>query len=212
MHDIKIIRDEPEAFDAALALRGLEPLASKIQTLDEDQRRLTTELQAMQARRNEASKAIGMAMGKGDKALAESLKSEVSDIKNTMPQLEEQQRAAAEQLALVMNALPNLPLPEIPHGEDEDDNVELNRWGTPRTFDFAPKDHSELGPALGMDFETGAKISGARFTFLRAGMARLQRAIGQFMLDKQTVENGYTECAPPLLVRDHAAFGTGQLP
>ncbi|WP_438726526.1 serine--tRNA ligase [Parasphingorhabdus sp. DH2-15] len=212
MHDIKIIRDEPEAFDAALALRGLEPLASKIQALDEDQRRLTTELQAMQARRNEASKAIGMAMGKGDKALAESLKSEVSDIKNTMPQLEEQQRAAAEQLALVMNALPNLPLPEIPHGEDEDDNVELNRWGTPRTFDFAPKDHSELGPALGMDFETGAKISGARFTFLRAGMARLQRAIGQFMLDKQTVENGYTECAPPLLVRDHAAFGTGQLP
>ncbi|MEO1045406.1 MAG: serine--tRNA ligase [Pseudomonadota bacterium] len=212
MHDIRTIRENPAAFDNALTLRGMEPQSSTLLELDEEQRRLTTELQVMQSRRNEASKAIGAAMGKGDKETAEALKAEVAQIKTSMPQVEEKQREVAMALHRAMAALPNLPAPDTPEGAGEEDNVEISSWGTQRVFDFTPKDHSELGPALGMEFETGAKMSGSRFTFLRGQMARLQRAIGQFMLDKQTLENGYTECAPPLLVRDHALFGTGQLP
>jgi len=212
MHDIRLIRDDPAAFDAALARRGVEAVSARILALDEYRRGVATRLQEAQNRRNEASKAIGAAMGKGDKEAAEALKAEVAQIKEMLPALEADERQHDEAIRAELARLPNLPLPEVPEGEDEAGNVEVARWGTPRDFAFAPKEHADLGPALGMDFETGAAISGARFTFLKGGMARLHRALGQFMLDRQSGENGYVECAPPLLVRDEAVFGTGQLP
>jgi seryl-tRNA synthetase len=212
MHDIRLIRDDPAAFDAALARRGVEAVSARILALDEYRRGVATRLQEAQNRRNEASKAIGAAMGKGDKEAAEALKAEVAQIKEMLPALEADERQHDEAIRAELARLPNLPLPEVPEGEDEAGNVEVARWGTPRDFAFTPKEHADLGPALGMDFETGAAISGARFTFLKGGMARLHRALGQFMLDRQSGENGYVECAPPLLVRDEAVFGTGQLP
>lgn len=212
MHDIRLIREDAAAFDAALARRAVAPVAESILALDAERRDVATRMQEAQARRNDASKAIGAAMGKGDKETAEALKAEVAALKTELPALEERERDLTRQLNDTLAALPNRPLPEVPEGEDEEGNVELSRWGTPRTFDFTPKEHADLGPALGLDFETGALLSGARFTFLRGQMARLQRAIAQFMLDKQTVENGHIECATPLLVRSEAVFGTGQLP
>lgn len=212
MHDLKYIRENPADFDAALARRGAGPVAAELLALDEENRRIATELQMGQARRNEASKAIGQAKGKGDEDTAQALMAEVGELKASLPVLEEKEREVSGRLKDMLAALPNLPDSDVPTGEDEDDNVEISRWGDPRKFDFEPVEHSDLGPPLGLDFETGVKMSGARFTFLRGQMARLQRAIAQFMLDKQTVENGHTECAPPLLVRDDAAFGTGQLP
>ena len=212
MHDIVFIRQNPGAFDAGLARRGLEPAADAILALDARRREAQTTLQTMQNRRNEASKAIGQAMGQGDKDKAEALKAEVADIKAQMPQWEEQDRQAGEELEATLATLPNLPASDVPDGADEDDNVEVSRWGTPRKFDFTPKEHADLGPALGMDFETGAKLSGARFTFLRGDMARLHRALAQFMLDTQTRANGYTECNPPVLVNDDAMYGTDKLP
>ncbi|TIX51220.1 serine--tRNA ligase [Alteraurantiacibacter aquimixticola] len=212
MHDLRSIRENPVAFDAALAKRGLEPQSATLLVLDEDRRSLTTRLQEMQSRRNEASKAIGQAMGQGDKDKAEALKAEVAELKQSMPALEEEERAKAKALNDALAAIPNLPADGVPEGADEDDNKEVSRWTVPRAFHFKPAEHADMGPALGMDFETGASMSGARFTFLRGQMARLNRALGQFMLDRQTGENGYTECAPPLLVRDEALFGTGQLP
>ncbi len=212
MHDIRIIRDEPAAFDAALARRGAEPQSAAILTLDETRRAVTTRMQEAQSRRNEASKAIGQAMGQGDKDRAEALKAEVAEIKQVLPALEEEDRQLGAQLDALLASIPNLPAEDVPQGADESENVEVSRWGTPRAFDFDALEHADIGPALGLDFETGAKISGARFTFLRGGMARLHRALAQFMLDRQTGENGYLECAPPLLVRDEAMFGTGQLP
>ena len=212
MHDIRLIRDDPAAFDAALARRGVEAVSARILALDEYRRGVATRLQEAQNRRNEASKAIGAAMGKGDKETAEALKAEVAQIKEMLPALETDERQHDEAIRAELARLPNLPLPEVPEGEDEAGNLEVARWGTPRDFAFAPKEHADLGPALGMDFETGAAISGARFTFLRGAMARLHRALGQFMLDRQSSENGYVECTPPLLVRDEAVFGTGQLP
>lgn len=212
MHDIKLIRENPEAFDAALARRGVDPVAAEIVQLDENKRSLATELQHGQARRNEASKAIGKAKGQGDEDTAQALMTEVSALKSSIPVLEEKERDISAKLQVIMAALPNLPDEDVPSGEDEDDNVEIERWGELRNFDFDPLEHSEFAPVLGMEFETGANMSGARFTFLRGQMARLQRALGQFMLDQQTVENGFTECAPPLLVRDEAVYGTGQLP
>ncbi|MBU1253672.1 MAG: serine--tRNA ligase [Alphaproteobacteria bacterium] len=212
MHDIAFIRKHPGEFDAGLQRRGAEPAADRILALDARRREITTRLQEAQSRRNEASKAIGQAMGKGDKDTADSLKSEVSEIKQAMPALEEEDRKLGAELHDLLAALPNLPAEDVPDGADEAANVELARWGTPREFAFTPREHADLGPPLGLDFETGAAIAGARFTFLRGGMARLHRALGQFMLDRQTGENGYTECAPPLLVRDEAVFGTGQLP
>ena len=212
MHDIRLIREEPAAFDAALARRGVAPVAASIIELDAQRRDVATRTQEAQARRNDASKAIGAAMGKGDKETAEALKAEVAALKTELPALEEQERTLTQQLNDLLATLPNRPLDEVPEGEDEAGNVELSRWGTPRDFDFTPKEHADLGPALGLDFETGALLSGARFTFLRGQMARLQRAIAQFMLDKQTMENGHIECATPLLVRSEAVFGTGQLP
>jgi len=212
MHDIRLIREEPAQFDAGLAKRGVAPVSAEILALDEQRRGVSTRMQEAQNRRNEASKAIGKAMGQGDTETAEALKAEVAELKTTLPQLEEEEKALGAKLGDLLAGLPNIPLADVPEGADEDANVEVSRWGTPRDFSFEPKEHADLGPALGLDFETGAAISGARFTFLRGQMARLHRALAQFMLDTQTGENGYMECAPPLLVKDEAVFGTGQLP
>ena len=212
MHDLKYIRENPQDFDAALIRRGAAPVAASVLALDENRRALLTEMQNAQARRNEASKAIGAAMGKGDTAAAEALKAEVAALKDTLPALEEQERAAGEELDTLLAGLPNLPGDDTPDGADETENVEIARWGTPRSFEFEPRDHADLGPVLGLDFETGVAISGARFTFMRGQMARLNRALGQFMLDYQTGQRGYTECATPYLVRQESLFGTGQLP
>ncbi len=212
MHDLKNIRENPQDFDAALKRRGAEPAAQAILKLDEQKRAIQTQHQNAQSRRNDASKAIGAAKAKGDDATADALMAEVSSLKEQMPQMEEQERAAILALDNLLAALPNLPANDVPQGADENDNVEMSRWGTIRDFDFTPKDHADIGPVLGLEFETGVAMSGARFTFMRGQMARLYRAIGQFMLDHQTASNGYTECAPPLLVREEALFGTGQLP
>ena len=212
MHDIKSIRENPAAFDAALARRGLEPQSAALLALDADRRAVATQMQEAQNRRNEASKLIGAAMGRGDKDEAERLKAEVAALKDTLPALEAQDRDLLARLTDTLARIPNLPAADVPDGADEADNVELLRWGTPRTFDFTPLEHADLGPALGMDFETGAAISGARFTFLRGAMARLHRAIGQFMLDTNTAEGGYSECNTPVLVRDEAMYGTDKLP
>jgi seryl-tRNA synthetase len=212
MHDIKFIRDNPAAFDAGLARRGVKPLSAAILALDTQRRAVATRMQEAQSQRNEASKAIGAAMGRGDKDEAERLKAEVAALKDTLPALEAEERELTLALHDELARHPNLPDAEVPEGADESGNVEVLAWGTKRQFNFAPLEHADLGPALGLDFETGALISGARFTFLRGQMARLQRALGQFMLDKQAGENGYSECAPPLLVREEALFGTGQLP
>ncbi len=212
MHDIRLIREDAAAFDAALARRGVEPVALSILALDAQRREIATRMQEVQARRNEASKAIGAAMAKGDKDTAETLKAEVAALKTELPALEEDERRLTAEQNAALAAWPNLPAPDVPEGADEADNVEVSRWGTPREFTFTPQEHADLGPVLGLDFETGALISGARFTFLKGGMARLHRALAQFMLDRQTGDNGYLECNPPLLVKDEAVFGTGQLP
>jgi seryl-tRNA synthetase len=212
MHDLKSIRENPEGFDAALARRGASPVAGQIVTLDERRRAVLTQVQDALARRNEASKAIGAAMGKGDSATADALKAEVATLKESLPALEGTERALGSELDTLLAAIPNLPMDDVPKGADENDNVEIARWGKPRNFDFAPTDHADIGPPLGLDFETGVAISGARFTFMRGQMARLNRALGQFMLNHQTGVNGYAECATPYLVRTEALFGTGQLP
>ncbi|ARS27101.1 serine--tRNA ligase [Sphingomonas sp. KC8] len=212
MHDIRAIRDNPATFDAGLARRGLAPHSAEILALDEKRRTLATELQGMQTRRNEASKAIGQAKAKKDEATASALMAEVAAIKERMPALETEEQETAAALDMILGALPNIPADEVPEGADEDANVEVGQWGTPGTFDFDAQEHADIGPALGLDFESAAAISGARFAVLKGGIARLNRAIGQFMLDVQTEVNGYTEVAPPLMVRDEAAFGTGQLP
>ncbi|MEQ8412413.1 MAG: serine--tRNA ligase [Erythrobacter sp.] len=212
MHDIRLIRDDPEGFDAGLARRGADPAAEALLALDEERRDLTTKLQEAQSRRNEASKAIGKAMGQGNTEKAEALKAEVAELKQAMPTLEEKLAKVSEELDHALAVIPNIPADDVPEGEDEDANVEVARWGDLREFDLEPKEHADIAPALGMEFETGAKLSGARFTFLRGDMARLHRALGQFMLDRQVQENGYTECNPPVLVRDEAMYGTDKLP
>jgi len=212
MHDIRFIRENPAAFDEGLARRGLEPAAESILALDVQTRAVATEMQQDQARRNELSKAIGQAMAAKDGDRAETLKAEVAALKERLPALEAQDRALIAALSDRLLALPSLPADDIPEGADETDNVEEMRWGTPRSFDFTPVDHADFGPALGLDFEGAAAISGARFAALRGGIARLHRALGQFMLDTQTERNGYEEVNPPLLVRDEALIGTGQLP
>ena len=212
MHDIRLIRENPEAFDAGLARRGLEPLSVQIVEADASLRALQTEIQGSLARRNEASKLIGQAIASGDKDKAETLKAEVADLKTALPAKEDAERDQLAALQDILAAIPNIPLADVPEGADEEGNVEIARWGTPRTFDFAPQEHADFAPALGLDFETAAKMSGARFAFLKGQMARLERAIGQFMIDRQTIDAGYTECATPLMVRDEAAYGTTQLP
>ncbi|MBU7588949.1 MAG: serine--tRNA ligase [Sphingopyxis terrae] len=212
MHDIRLIRENPQAFDAGLARRGFEPMSATILAADAELRALQTAIQASLARRNEASKLIGQAMAQGDRDRAESLKSEVAALKEKLPAEEQAERDRLAALQDILAALPNLPADDVPDGLDEEGNVEIARWGTPRSFDFQPREHADFGPALGLDFETAAKMSGARFAFLKGQMARLERALGQFMLDMQTGEPGYLECATPLMVRDEAAFGTTQLP
>jgi seryl-tRNA synthetase len=212
MHDIRFLRENPTAFDAGLARRGLEPLSAELLALDERSRAIKTELQQGQARRNEASKAIGQAMAQKDMATADGLKAEVALLKDRLPALEAEDREVGDALNARLAAIPNLPADDVPLGEDEAGNVEVARWGEPRAFGFTPQDHADFGPALGLDFEGGAALSGARFTALRGQMARLHRALAQFMLNRQSGENGYEETIVPLLVRDEALFGTGQLP
>ncbi len=211
MHDIRPIRDDPDAFDAGLARRGLAPLAAALLADDNAHRAVLTAAQAAQARRNEASKAIGAAKAARDDDTAAALMAEVAALKQRMPELETEAAAAGARVRDTLSALPNLPAPDVPDGPDESGNVEVKRWGTLRAFDFAPREHADFAPALGLDFETAARMSGARFAFLRGQMARLERALGAFMLEMQ-VAAGYTECATPLLVRDDAAYGTTQLP
>ncbi|MET0365028.1 MAG: serine--tRNA ligase [Sphingobium sp.] len=212
MHDIKSIRENPAAFDAGLARRGLEPAAQALIDIDSELRSVATEMQASLARRNEASKAIGQAMAQKDGAKADALKAEVAALKEGLPALEARERDLATAINDRLLAIPNLPFDDVPEGADEADNVEQSRWGEPRAFDFEPRDHADFGPALGLDFEAAAAMSGARFAALRGQVARLHRALAQFMLDRQTEQNGYEEVNPPLLVRDEALIGTGQLP
>lgn len=212
MHDIRAIRNDPAAFDAGLARRGLPPQAAALIALDERRRAAATEAQEAQNRRNAASKAIGQAMASGAADEAEALKTEVAAIKQRLPELEAEERDAGAALDAALAVVPNLPADDVPEGADEQANREIARWGTPRQFYFTPQEHADLGPALGMDFETGAALSGARFTFLRGPIARLHRALGQFMLDRHTQDNGYTECNPPVLVNDGAMYGTDKLP
>jgi seryl-tRNA synthetase len=213
MHDIKAIRENPEAFDAALKRRGLAPLAKSLMETDEQRRTAIAHLERALARRNAASKEIGEAKRKKDDAHAEDLMIEVTQLKAIIPELEKTPRELEAKLSGILAGIPNLPLDEVPDGTDEHSNVQRHVYGKIRNYAFTPKPHDELGGALGfMDFETAAKLSGSRFVVLKKGLARLERAIGQFMLDLHTNEHGYTEVHPPLLVRDHVMFGTGQLP
>jgi seryl-tRNA synthetase len=213
MHDIKSIRDNPEAFDAALKRRGLEPLSASLLAIDERRRAGILASEQAQARRNSASKEIGDAKKAKDDARAAKLMVEVAELKTTMPQLEAAAKAADDELVKELAAIPNLPLDEVPEGADEHGNVQRHVFGARRNYAFTTKPHDDLGGALGyMDFEAAAKLSGARFVVLKKGLARLERAIGQFMLDLHTNEHGYAEINPPLLVRDAAMFGTTQLP
>jgi seryl-tRNA synthetase len=213
MHDIRWIRDNPDDFDAALKRRGLEPLSGSLLAIDEKRRAAILASEQAQARRNSASKEIGEARKTKDDARAAKLMAEVAELKTTLPQLELAAKQADEELTKELAAIPNLPLDEVPDGVDEHGNVQHHVFGAVRNYAFAPKPHDDLGAALGyMDFATAAKLSGARFVVLKKGLARLERAIGQFMLDLHTNEHGYTEINPPLLVRDDVMFGTGQLP
>ncbi|MEQ1697655.1 MAG: serine--tRNA ligase [Hyphomicrobiaceae bacterium] len=218
MHDIKAIRDNPKAFDAGLAKRNLPPLAEKALELDEARRANLTALQDAQSRRNAASKEVGKAKGAKDEALAASLMAEVASLKDILTAGEEAEAKIAADLQALLEVVPNLPRDDVPEGKDEHDNKEVRKVGTPGKFDFKPKQHFELGEALGlMDFESATKVSGARFVFLKGALARMERAIGAFMLDTHTAAlngpmGGYTEVNPPLLVKDQAAYGTGNLP
>ena len=215
MHDIKAIRDNPEAFDAGLKRRGLAPMSASLLLIDEKRRAAILASEQAQARRNAASKEIGEAKKAKDEARAAKLMAEVGELKTNMPELELAAKAADEVLATALAAIPNLPLPapEVPDGADEHSNVQRHVFGKAHEYGFAPRPHDELGEGLGlMDFETAAKLSGARFVVLKRQLARMERAIGQFMLDLHTNEHGYAEINPPLLVRNEVMFGTGQLP
>ena len=213
MLDIRWIRENAEAFDAALAKRGVEPLSQSLIALDEKRRSVIQSVQDMQSRRNAASKEIGAAMAQKNSELAEKLKAEVADIKTTLPAAEEEERALTAELNDALSRIPNIPLEDVPVGKDEHDNVVKRVWGAKPTWNHEPKEHFDIGETLGyMDFERAAKLSGSRFTVLTSQLARLERALGQFMLDLHTSEHGYTEVSAPLMVRDEAMFGTGQLP
>ncbi|MDK4713910.1 serine--tRNA ligase [Rhizobium sp. CNPSo 4039] len=213
MLDIRWIRENAEAFDAALAKRGAEPLSQSLIALDEKRRSVIQSVQDMQSRRNAASKEIGAAMAQKNSELAEKLKAEVADIKVSLPAAEEEERTLTAELNDALSRIPNIPLEDVPVGKDEHDNVVKHVWGAKPTWNHEPKEHFDIGEELGyMDFERAAKLSGSRFTVLTAQLARLERALGQFMLDLHTSEHGYTEVSAPLMVRDEAMFGTGQLP
>jgi seryl-tRNA synthetase len=213
MHDIRWIREHKDEFDRGLKRRGLPPEADRLLAIDERRRAAIQKFEQAQARRNAASKEIGEAKKRKDEAAAQKLMAEVNELKTGIPALETETKAAEDELNQALATIPNIPLDEVPDGADADANVEHHRFGKKREYGFAPKQHFELGEALGMmDFETAAKLSGARFVVLKGPLARLERALGQFMLDVHTGEHGYTEVNPPLLVRDDTMFGTAQLP
>ena len=211
MHDIRWIRDNPETFDAALARRGLAPESASLIALDARRREAQTEAQTLQSERNALSKDIGKAKSEGRDAAG--IIARVGAMKDRLGELEAEQKSAEEALTAALEVIPNLPFDDVPVGPDEEANIEIRRVGDRPAFDFEPKQHFDLGEALGeMDFDTAAKLSGARFVLLSGRLARLERALAQFMLDTHTGEFGYTEISPPVLVRDHVLYGTGQLP
>lgn len=211
MHDIKAIRQDSAAFDRAMARRGLSAQSPSILKMDEDRRSLQTELQTLQSERNEKSKQIGALKSKGGDA--SELMEDVNAIKDKMADLEVKEKELAIQLNEILSSLPNVQATDIPDGPDEEHNVEVRKVGEPKKTNVKIPDHSDIGEALGMmDFETAVKMSGSRFVILSSGLARLERALAQFMLDMHTGEHGYTEVSPPVLVNDKTMFGTGQLP
>ncbi len=211
MHDIRWIRENPDQFDRALARRGLAPLAARAIEIDATIRSMTTELQELQKRRNDASKQIGVLKGKSEDA--DELIAEVANLKDRMTELEESQKHGVAAVREILQDIPNLPFDDVPDGEDEDDNIEIRAEGDKPAFEFDVKDHVDIGEGLGLlDFEGASKLSGSRFVVTRGALARMERALAAMMLDMHTDEFGYTEVNPPLLVRDEAAFGTGQLP
>ena len=215
MYDIKWIRENAAAFDDGRRRRGLEPLSPTLLELDDRRKAAIARSQAAQERRNAASKEIGQAMAAKDAARADGLKAEVAELKTRMSDYESEEKAAVAALDAALMEIPNTPLADVPEGRDEHDNVEARRFGSAPTFPdgFTPKEHFEIGEALGlMDFEAATRMSGARFVVLKGGLARLERALMQFMLDLHTEQHGYMEVNPPLLVRDDAMFGTAQLP
>ncbi|MEE2969784.1 MAG: serine--tRNA ligase [Pseudomonadota bacterium] len=211
MHDLRWIRENPDAFDSGLKRRGLEALAGEVLELDSQRRAAQTELQDIQTRRNEASKKIGIAKQAGEDA--DDIIAEVAALKDRMGSLEEQTRAHDSEIETTLSAVPNLPFDDVPDGADEADNAEIRKFGDPQSFAFESREHHDLGDALGlMDFESASKLSGARFVVLKGALARMERALAAFMLDIHTAEFGYIEINPPALVRDDALYGTGQLP
>jgi seryl-tRNA synthetase len=213
MHDIKWIRDNPDAFDRGLARRGLPPEADKLLAIDERRRAAIQKAEAALARRNVVSREIGAAKKSNEEAAAQALMAEVARLKEEIPALEALEKQISKELDDALAQIPNLPLAEVPDGKDTSDNVEHHHFGAKRNYGFTPQQHFDLGEALGqMDFETAAMLSGARFVILKSGLARLERALAQFMLDVHTGEHGYTEVNPPLIVRDDAMYGTAQLP
>lgn len=212
MHDIRAIREHPDAFDAAMIRRGLSGVSGEVLALDAARREKIAAAEAAQAERNAASKEVGAAKAKGDEAEFERLRALVAEKKDEIARLEDEAKAEDARLTDLLMGLPNAPLDDVPDGDSEEDNVELHRWGTPPSFSFPPKEHYELPAAQGLDFETAAKLSGSRFVVLRGAMARLHRALAQFMLDTHVTENGLSETITPVLVRDEAMLGTGQLP
>ena len=213
MHDIKAIRDNPEAFDKGLACRGLAPQAAELLELDHELRDHIQRLQAALAERNADAKAIAAAVRSGDNSKIEAAKAKVTTTKRTILGGEQIERDLRKKLTDALAEIPNIPLDDVPDGTDEHSNVEVRRWGEPPKFAFAARQHFDIGEWLGlMDFEAAAKLAGARFVILKGQLARLERALAQFMLDLQTGTNGYTEHFVPLLVKDHVMFGTGQLP
>lgn len=213
MHDIKLIREEPAQFDAGLAKRSLEAQSGGLIDLDKKVREAKTRQQEAETERNTLSKQIGRAKAQGDEDEFNRLRAEVDRLKTVLEEASEEARHYGEALNQHLAALPNLPEDGVPQGADEADNAEVRRWGEPKTYDFKPRDHVDLGEGLGqMDFEKAAELSGARFVALKGPLARLERALAQFMLDVHTTQHDYTEVSPPFLVRDEAMFGTGQLP
>ena len=213
MHDIRAIRDNPDAFDAALARRGDAPMSSEILALDEARRAKILAAETAQAEQNKASKEVGAAKAKGDEDEFQRLRTLVAEKKNEISVMQEDAKALDAQLTDMLARIANLPADDVPDGADEGDNVEVNRWGNPRNFDFDPKEHFEIAGVMpGMDFETAAKTSGSRFVILRGAVARIHRALAQFMLDIHITENGLTETQTPVLVRDEAMYGTDKLP
>ncbi|MDP7624664.1 MAG: serine--tRNA ligase [Rhodospirillales bacterium] len=211
MLDIKAIREDAHAFDAGIARRGLEPMAADLIEIDKRRREAQTTAQELQTRRNELSKIIGQKKSQGEDTDAEM--KEVAESKDAQAEAEAAVKKAGDKLDEILSEIPNIPADDVPEGADEDDNLELRKWGELKDLGFDAKEHFDLGEALGqMDFKTAAKMSGARFVVLSGALARMERALSAFMLDLHTNENGYTEVNPPALVRDNALYGTGQLP